>query len=96
MTWDQPERPKALIFTLRRGRDTDGGLPKVSERLNQRGDEYIGHGRTNAERQEGLWEEDEARLIAECTASLKKYAGKPPRGWLGPYIVQNPRLGRPE
>ncbi len=63
--------------------------PEISERLNQRGDEYIGHGRTNAERQDGLWEEDEARLIAECTAVLTKYAGKPPRGWLGPYIAQS-------
>lgn len=63
--------------------------PEISERLNQRGDEYIGHGRTNAERQDVLWEEDEARLIAECTAVLTKYAGKAPRGWLGPYIVQS-------
>ena len=28
--------------------------------LNQRGDEYVGHGRTNAERQDVLWEQDEA------------------------------------
>ena len=41
--------------------------PDIVERLNGRGDEYVGHGRTNSERQDVLWEEDEARLIAECT-----------------------------
>jgi allantoinase len=32
------------------------GCPDLVERLNQRGDEYIAHGRTNAERQDVLWE----------------------------------------
>jgi allantoinase len=63
--------------------------PEISERLNQRGDEYIGHGRTNAERQDGLWEEDEARLIAECTAELTRHAGRAPCGWLGPYFAES-------
>ena len=64
--------------------------PAIVERMNQRGDEYIGHGRTNAERQDQLWEEDEARLIAECTATLMRHSGKAPRGWLGPYFAQSP------
>ena len=33
--------------------------PDIVERLNGRGDEYVGHGRTNSERQDVLWEEDE-------------------------------------
>ena len=63
--------------------------PEIAERLNQRGDEYIGHGRTNAERQDVMWEEDEERLIAESTATLARHAGKRPRGWLGPYLAQS-------
>jgi allantoinase len=63
--------------------------PAIAERLNLRGDEYVGHGRTNAERQDGMWEEDEARLIADCTAILTRISGKAPRGWLGPYIAQS-------
>ena len=59
------------------------------ERLNQRGDEYIAHGRTNAERQDVLWEEDERRLIAECTEVLMRLAGKRPTGWMGPYVAQS-------
>lgn len=65
--------------------------PEIAERLNERGDEYIGHGRTNAERQDVLWEEDEERLIAESTAVLTSFSGKPPRGWMGPYFAQSNR-----
>ena len=35
-----------------------------------------------------LWEEDEARLIAECTEVVTRLSGKPPEGWLGPYLAQ--------
>ncbi len=62
--------------------------PAIVERMNARGDEYIGHGRTNSERQDMLWEDDEARLIAECTEVVTRLSGKPPTGWLGPYLAQ--------
>src|SRR3954466_14743333 len=63
--------------------------PEIVERLNGRGDEYVGHGRTNSERQDVLWEEDEARLIAECTEIVTRLSGKKPEGWLGPYLAQS-------
>jgi peptidoglycan/xylan/chitin deacetylase (PgdA/CDA1 family) len=63
--------------------------PEIVERLNARGDEYIGHGRTNAERQDILWEADEAQLIAECTEVIARLSGKPVHGWLGPYMAQS-------
>jgi len=63
--------------------------PEIVQRLNGRGDEYVGHGRTNSERQDVLWEEDEARLIAECTEVLTRLSGRRPEGWLGPYIAQS-------
>jgi len=37
--------------------------PDIVERLKGRGDEFVGHGRTNAEHQDSLWEDDEARLF---------------------------------
>ena len=37
--------------------------PDIATALRARGDEFIGHGRTNAERQDVLWEDDERRLI---------------------------------
>ncbi|WP_219220569.1 polysaccharide deacetylase family protein [Variovorax boronicumulans] len=63
--------------------------PEITRRLVQRGDEFIGHGRTNAERQDVLWEEDEARLITESTEVIERLSGRAPEGWLGPYIAQS-------
>jgi allantoinase len=63
--------------------------PDIVERLNARGDEYVGHGRTNSERQDVLWEADEARLIAECTEIVTRLSRRRPEGWLGPYIAQS-------
>jgi allantoinase len=63
--------------------------PDIVQRLNGRGDEYVGHGRTNAEQQGGLWEEDEARLIAECTGVVTRLTGRRPEGWLGPGISES-------
>jgi allantoinase len=63
--------------------------PEIAERLNARGDEYVGHGRTNSERQDLLWEEDERRLIAESTDILTRFSGRPPAGWLGPSLAES-------
>ena len=63
--------------------------PEIGPALRARGDEFIGHGRTNAERQDILWEDDERALIAESRDVLAKHAGVAPKGWLGPYIAQS-------
>ena len=51
-----------------------------------RGDEIVGHGRTNAERQGELDEAAERALIGEATTRLTEAEGRPPEGWLGPWI----------
>ena len=51
--------------------------PQIVARIKQRGDEFIGHGRTNAERQDVLSEQEEKQLIAEATQSMKRYTGMP-------------------
>src|SRR5260370_28555994 len=58
--------------------------PDIVERLTGRGDEYVGHGRSNAERQDALWEEDEARLIGEATEVITRLTGKRPARRPGP------------
>jgi len=63
--------------------------PGLAEGFAARGDEIAGHGRTNAERQGTLPEEDERRLIAEATAILTDRHGAAPKGWLGPWISQS-------
>jgi peptidoglycan/xylan/chitin deacetylase (PgdA/CDA1 family) len=63
--------------------------PAIVERIRARSDEVIGHGRTNAERQDGMTEDGERRLIGETTEEIARHFGTPPQGWLGPYIVQS-------
>jgi allantoinase len=53
------------------------------------GCEIAAHGRTNAERQGQLPEAEERQLISEATAEIAKHEGKPPRGWLGPWISES-------
>ncbi|WP_428680679.1 polysaccharide deacetylase family protein [Reyranella sp.] len=60
--------------------------PELVAACRARGDEIVGHGRTNAERQGVLAEADERTLIAEATSRLARAEGRPPEGWLGPWI----------
>jgi allantoinase len=60
--------------------------PELVAAHRQRGDEIVGHGRTNAERQGTLDEAAEKLLIAEATERLAKAEGQAPEGWLGPWI----------
>jgi hypothetical protein len=59
------------------------------EAFRQRGDEVVGHGRTNSERQGDLDEPTETALIAEATATIVAHEGTPPAGWLGPWISES-------
>lgn len=63
--------------------------PGVVEAFRARGDEIAGHGRTNAERQGVLPEDAERALIAEATQTIARAEGRPPKGWLGPWISQS-------
>ena len=58
--------------------------PQICARIRKRGDEVVGHGRTNAERQGELWELDERRLIDDVTQEITRREGHPPTGWMGP------------
>lgn len=63
--------------------------PEILEPILARGDEIIGHGRTNSERPGLLWEDDERRLLDEVRQNIEKRAGKPPRGWMAPWMSQS-------
>jgi allantoinase len=54
-----------------------------------RGDEVLGHGRTNAERQSVLDEAAETRLIAETTEVIARAEARAPQGWLSPWIAES-------
>lgn len=63
--------------------------PRIVDRIRARGDEVIGHGLTNSERQDIMDEATERAMIEATTDSISRHFGAPPRGWLGPYIVQS-------
>jgi peptidoglycan/xylan/chitin deacetylase (PgdA/CDA1 family) len=63
--------------------------PEIIEKIKQRGDDVLGHGRTNAESMKGHWEHDEARLVQEVTETIAKHVGVRPTGWMGPAAAES-------
>ena len=63
--------------------------PELVEALVQRGDELIGHGHSNAERQGGLGDVAEAALLAHCRDQIQKQSGQVAQGWLSPWISES-------
>ncbi len=64
--------------------------PQMVAAFSRRGDEIVGHGRTNAERQVDMSFDEERACIREAAAAIEKHEGKRPMGWLAPYISQTP------
>jgi allantoinase len=54
-----------------------------------RGDELVGHGHSNAERQGVLDETSERLLLAQCRERILKESGRAPAGWLSPWISES-------
>jgi peptidoglycan/xylan/chitin deacetylase (PgdA/CDA1 family) len=54
-----------------------------------RGDELVGHGHSNAERQGGWSEADERALLAQCRQRIAQESGQQALGWLSPWISES-------
>ncbi len=63
--------------------------PEMIKAFSDRGDEIVGHGRTNSERQVDMSVAEERACIFEAAATIEKHEGARPRGWLAPYISQS-------
>jgi len=63
--------------------------PALAAAFRARGDEFVGHGRSNSERQGILDEAAERALIDAATAAITRHEGRAPSGWLGPWISQS-------
>jgi allantoinase len=63
--------------------------PDIVAKIRARGDDVLGHGRSNAEVLRGLWEADEARVIHEVTEVIESHFGVRPTGWMGPGAVES-------
>lgn len=65
--------------------------PEILLPFRRRGDEFVGHGRTNSERQVDMAEDDERRMLFEVRERMAREEGRVPTGWLGPFISQSGR-----
>jgi allantoinase len=63
--------------------------PEVVEAFVKRGDELIGHGHTNADRQGDMPEADERDLLQYCRRRIQEQSGVAPAGWLSPWISES-------
>lgn len=63
--------------------------PQIVARIAARGDEIVGHGRTNSERQADFDEAGEGAIIQEATETLTRIHGVRPQGWMGPWISES-------
>jgi allantoinase len=63
--------------------------PELIEAMVKRGDELIGHGHTNAERQAALGEEGERALLSFCRETIQACSGQTPQGWLSPWLSES-------
>jgi peptidoglycan/xylan/chitin deacetylase (PgdA/CDA1 family) len=63
--------------------------PEVVAAFVARGDELVGHGHSNAERQGVLEEPAERELLALCRRRLREHSGVEVAGWLSPWISES-------
>lgn len=63
-------------------------FPQIIDRIRRRGDEVVGHGYTNSERQSEMDETTEAGMIRNATEILTDHFGERPQGWMGPWIAE--------
>jgi allantoinase len=63
--------------------------PELIAAFVARGDELVGHGHTNAERQGALDEVSECALLKQCHDRIQNESGRAPEGWLSPWISES-------
>ena len=63
--------------------------PEVVDAFVKRGDELVGHGHTNSERQGEMTEMLEKALLKYCAERIQKESGLRVQGWLSPWISES-------
>jgi allantoinase len=61
--------------------------PQIPAAIASRGDELVGHGRTNSEKPGARPEDEERALIAESTDPIRRQTGRAPTGWMTPLMM---------
>jgi allantoinase len=82
---DEFELPVSLLLNS----EIYDHCPEVVAAFRNRGDEVLGHGRTNSEHQRDFDEAGEKQLIDDVKRAIERHEGKPPKGWLSPGVNPN-------
>jgi peptidoglycan/xylan/chitin deacetylase (PgdA/CDA1 family) len=82
-------REHALPLSLLVNSELYGTAPQLIAAFRAHGAEIAAHGRTNSEHQAALSEADERALIGHVTAGIAAHEGRPPAGWLSPWIAES-------
>lgn len=80
-----------LPVTLLVNSELYGSCPQLVAAFRSRGAEIASHGRTNSEHQADLPELQERALIDAVTREIARHEGRPPAGWLSPWIAETER-----
>jgi peptidoglycan/xylan/chitin deacetylase (PgdA/CDA1 family) len=62
--------------------------PQLIAAFSRRGDEVVGHGRTNSDRQTDMSRDEERACIEDVFGAISQHEGQAPSGWLAPYLSQ--------
>ncbi len=84
-------RECGLPVTLLINSELYAACPQLVAAFRDGGAEIASHGRTNSENHAGLPEGDERALIDEVTRTIAQHEGRPPAGWLSPWIAETER-----
>ena len=63
--------------------------PELIRAFARRGDELIGHGHTNSDRQGDMSVAEERKLLRYCRGRIRRESGRAPAGWLSPWISES-------
>jgi len=58
--------------------------PELVAAFRERGDEFVAHGRTNSENQNGMAIDDERVLVRAVTEAISAHEDRAPGGWMSP------------
>jgi peptidoglycan/xylan/chitin deacetylase (PgdA/CDA1 family) len=81
----------SLPVTLLINSELYATCPELVRAFRERGAEVASHGRTNSEHQAELPEAQERALIEHVTSEIARHEGRPPAGWLSPWIAETAR-----
>jgi peptidoglycan/xylan/chitin deacetylase (PgdA/CDA1 family) len=84
-------RSLSLPVTLLVNSELYAACPSLIAAFRAAGAEIASHGRTNSEHQADLAEPEERALVEQVTRTIATHEGRPPAGWLSPWIAETER-----